>query len=83
MGAIILAALEAAAPTVLPALFKALGQILAAWLDKKIDTETALAQMHQAVADAGVDMRNFDGQISQQHADFVAALAALAAKPGA
>ncbi len=76
MLAALLAALEAAAPVFIPPLFKALADIFAAWLTKQVDTQTAIAQMHQAVTDAGVAMQSFETQLEQQHAAFEAQIAA-------
>jgi hypothetical protein len=64
---------------VLPPLFRAIGEILTAWLNRQISTEAALAQMHDAVTAAGVDMSSFEGQLASQHADFEAQLKAIAA----
>lgn len=83
MLAILLAALEAAAPTVLPPLFEALGKILTAWLTKSIDTATALQQMHDAVTQAGVDMATFESQLAQNHADFMVQMQAFIAQRAA
>lgn len=73
----IIEALLALLPTVLPPLISAISKVLAEWAQGKIDTQTAITQMHDAITESGQKMADFEAQLAKQHADFAEQMAKL------
>jgi hypothetical protein len=73
----IIEALLSMLPVVLPPLIKAISEVMAQWAQGKIDTNTAIARMHDAITESGQKMVDFETKLAQQHADFLEQIAKL------